>query len=125
MTRLFLYKTTPAQRARPDGISEAQWQRALEQAGGVNNADGLWPVAIRGIPQLTSHLQAQQQALREDSDFLSTLSSVLQSIDSAERSELHVRAERVIARHASVSRRLLKVRLSPPPGDAACLARCS
>lgn len=59
LTRLFLYTLPPENRARPDGITEAQWQYALQKAGGPANPDGRWPVAVRGTKELKAHRDAQ------------------------------------------------------------------
>ena len=59
LTRLFLYTLPPQNRARPDNITEAQWQHALQKAGGPANPDGRWPVAVRGMRELKAHRDAQ------------------------------------------------------------------
>lgn len=42
----------PAARVKPAGVDELRWRAALQQAGGPDNPDHLWPVQAQGFKDL-------------------------------------------------------------------------
>ena len=52
----------PAQRVRPPGVDETQWREALEEVGGEQNAENLWPVLGSGFGALAERLKCDKEA---------------------------------------------------------------
>ena len=49
----------PGARVKPADVDELQWRAALQQAGGPENPDRLWPVQAKGFRDLIARKNAQ------------------------------------------------------------------
>lgn len=121
MTHLFLYVLDKSQHVRPANIDQAQWEAALARAGGPNNRDGLWPVAVHGVQQLKAHHDAQQAALQDNRNCLAELRAVVHVArqGTGSNSTLQKRSEHLLEQHSRLSHLLLQVRI-----QFACLGPC-
>lgn len=109
LTHLFLYVVDPAQKVRPPDIPQAQWEAALQRAGGADNRSGLWPVPVRGMHELKVHHDSQQAALQGNRSFLADLQGLVQRLSQWDEAALRRRAQAIMDHHSHLSLRLLKV----------------
>jgi hypothetical protein len=118
LTRLFIYILQKSQHFRPPGIPEAQWQYALQLAGGPDNAAGRWPVAVQGLGQLKLQRDAQKAGAEAIQKYLDDLQAAVHRLQDTKRHELQRRVESLLTTHSQLAHRLLKVRLLSHPMGA-------
>lgn len=109
LTHLFLYVVGPEQKVRPPDVPQAQWEAALQRAGGAGNRSGLWPVPVRGLQQLKAHHDAQQGALQANRSCLAELQGLVQRLAQWDEAALRRRTQAIMDQHSNLSLRLLKV----------------
>eukprot|EP00892_Ulva_mutabilis_P006642 jgi/Ulvmu1/434/UM001_0441.1 len=109
LTHLFLYVVEPAQKVRPPDVPQAQWEAALQRAGGAGNRSGLWPVPVCGMQQLKAHHDAQQAALQGNRTFLADLQGLVARMSQWDEAALRRRAQALMDHHSHLALRLLKV----------------
>ncbi|CAL5227117.1 g10026 [Coccomyxa viridis] len=99
----------PASRVKPDGIDELQWREALQRAGGEGNAKNLWPVLALGTRDLLARKQAQDAAMREHKERLSSAGQKASQLVRHQNVVLTERVEQVRRRHREQLMQLLRV----------------
>lgn len=122
LTHLFLYVLDKSQHVRPANVDQAQWEAALARAGGPDNLDGLWPVAVHGVQQLKAHHDAQQEALQDNRNCLAELRAVVHTARQGVGSDsaMQQRSEHLLQQHARLSHLLLQVLSSKTLLEYAC-----
>lgn len=93
----------------PKGIGDLDWREAINRAGGVNNANRLWPVAVSGFDELLKRKNAQDEVLKQHTDRLENAVNMARALQRSEETLLKDRIAAVKRNHANLSDQLLHI----------------
>ncbi|KAL3153835.1 hypothetical protein ABBQ32_013411 [Trebouxia sp. C0010 RCD-2024] len=92
----------------PAGVGDLDWREATARAGGPNNPNRLWPVAVSGFDELLKRKNAQDTALQQHTERLQGAVDMARKLQRNEETTLKDRMEMVQRNHAGLSDQLLR-----------------
>lgn len=93
----------------PKGVGDLDWREATSRAGGVNNPNRLWPVAVSGFDGLLKRKDAQDAVLKQHTERLANAVDMARTLQRNEETLLKDKVETVKRNHASLSDQLLRI----------------
>lgn len=99
----------PRQRIKPADVDELAWREALQRAGGPDNPDKLWPILAKGFRDLLARRAAQEEALKEQTSRVESLTAAIATLASRQETLLRDRLEGIRKRHTSLAHQLLRL----------------
>jgi len=97
----------PSQKVRPHDVDDVQWREALEEVGGPDNEQRLWPVMARGFKDLKQRLDAQDQALESDRQLMEFYTSQVAKMKRHHEAHTKEKVSELRGQHTSLKHRLL------------------
>lgn len=99
----------PSQRVKPQGVNELKWRETLEEMGGEDNSDLLWPVQFSGFNELLQRLRQDSEAHKENNNFMNRCQQYVREQQQIREDALRRRVSAVREEHESLKRRLIHV----------------